>query len=90
MEVGVKFLRIISRKRREQHHVERLKTVGGMRGKDGEEDLVAVAEIYEIAREMAAVAVEDEKSILPSCFLLREALEDLFEPSYPELIVTPS
>ena len=48
-----------------------------MRWKDGQEDGVAVAKIYEIGREMTAVAVKDEKSVTASRFLLREALNYL-------------
>jgi hypothetical protein len=61
-----------------------------VRWKDREEDLVAVAEIYEIVREMAAVAVKDEETILPSRFLFREALEHLFELGYPKLVIALS
>jgi hypothetical protein len=90
VEVAIKFPRIFGRKRREKDNIQRLETVGCMRGKDGEEDLVAVAKIYKIAGYMAAVAVEDEKSVSSSRFLLREALKDLFEPGHPKLVVTPS
>jgi hypothetical protein len=51
-----------------------------MRWKDGEENAVAVAKIYKIGREMAAVAVKDEKSVTASRFLLREALKYLLKP----------
>jgi hypothetical protein len=51
-----------------------------MRWKDGQEDAVAVAKIYKIGREMAAVAVKDEKSVTASRFLLREALKYLLKP----------
>jgi hypothetical protein len=61
-----------------------------MRGKDGEEDAIGVAKIHKIGREMAAVAVEDEKSVSSSRFLLREALKNLFKPGHPKLVVSPS
>jgi hypothetical protein len=35
LEVFVEFLRVILRERCEQDYIERLETVGGMRGKDG-------------------------------------------------------
>jgi hypothetical protein len=61
-----------------------------MRWKDGLEDAVAVAKIYEIGREMAAVAVKDQKSVAASRFLLREALEYLLKPCQTYVVVAPS
>ena len=50
-----------------------------MRWKDSQKYLISVAKIYEVARNVAAMAVKDEEPLLPSCFLLREALKHLFE-----------
>ena len=61
-----------------------------MRRKDGKQYLVGVAEVYEVARDMAAVAVEDEKPPAPTRFVYREAVEDLFKPGKPELVVNPT
>jgi hypothetical protein len=61
-----------------------------MRWKDSQEDAIAVAKIYELGREMAAVAVKDEKSVTASRFLLREALKYLLQPSQIYIVVAPS
>jgi hypothetical protein len=61
-----------------------------VRWKDSQEDTIAVAKIYEIGREVAAVAVEDQKPVISSRFLLREAIKDLFEPCQTYIMVTLS
>jgi hypothetical protein len=90
MEMSVKFPRVVGRKRREQDDVERLETVGCVRWKHSEEDLVGVAKVYKTRRDVAAVAVEDQKSPSPSRTLLREAIKDLGKPGKPEVVVRPS
>jgi hypothetical protein len=61
-----------------------------MRGKDSQDDAIAVAKIYKISREVAAVAVEDQKSVTSSRFVFREALKDLFKLCQTYVIITPS
>jgi hypothetical protein len=51
-----------------------------MRWKDDEEDSIAIAKIYKICRDMAAVAVKDEKPVIATRFLLREAIKYRLKP----------
>ena len=90
MEVAVEFLQVVLRKRREEDDIERLKDMGCMRGEDGQEDSIAIAKIYKIGGKVAAVVVEDEKSVIATRFRFRMAVEHLFEPGKPEVIVRPA
>ena len=90
MEMSVKFQRVVGRKRREQDDVERQETVGCVRWKHSEEDLVGVAKVYKTRRDVAAVAVEDQKSPSASRFRFCMTVEHLFKPDTLEVIVRPS
>lgn len=61
-----------------------------MRWKDREQDAIGVVKVDKIGRYMAAVAVKDQKSPSASCFRFRIAVEHLFEPGKPELVIRPS
>jgi hypothetical protein len=83
----VKLLRVDGRKRREQDDVERLETVGCVRWKHSEEDLVGVTKVYKTCRDVAAVTVEDQKLLSLSPSLVRETIEDLGKLGEPEVVV---
>jgi len=62
----IKFARVVCRERREQHNIERLEAMSCVRGKDSKEYLSSIAKRYEVAREVAAMAIKDEEPLLPS------------------------
>ena len=55
--------------------------------KDGQKYSILVAKVDKVGREMAAVAVEDQKSPSATCFCFRSALEDLMKPGKSYLII---
>lgn len=61
-----------------------------MRRNDRRQYLVGAAGVYEVARNMAAVAVENEKPPAPACLVSREAVKYLFKPGKPKLVISPS
>ena len=63
-----------------------------MRRKERKHYPVGVAEVYEVARDMATVAVKNEKTPVPARLVYREAVEDLLSQAsrssllfYPEV-----
>jgi hypothetical protein len=58
--------------------------------KDSRDYLVLIAIVKEIHRYMATVAVKDQEAVLSSCFVLGEAIKDLFKPSKACLVVGPA
>jgi len=88
--MAIKFRRVVLRQRRGDDDIKRLETVGCVRGKQRQEDSMAVAKLDKCARYVAAVAVKDEETVIASCFRSREALEYIREPGQSNLIVSPA
>ena len=68
------------RKRREDDHIERLETVGCVRGKHRQEDAIGVAKLYKFARYVAAMAVKEEEAVIATRDVLRTAMKDVLKP----------
>lgn len=68
------------RERRENDDIERLETVGCVRGKHGQKDSMAVAKLDKFARYVAAITVDDEETVIATCGVLRTALKHVLKP----------
>ena len=61
-----------------------------MRWKDSKQDAIGVAKLHKFHREVAAVAVEDQKTLSDARFRFCTAMEDLLKPGKSYLIIGPS
>jgi hypothetical protein len=87
LEALGKLLGVVLRKRRKEHNIQRLQTVCRMWWVHHNHDAFGFTILQEIGREVAGVAVKDQKAPLPASFGCREAFKDLLKLGKSQIII---